>query len=382
MKIHSVLEIWEGLHSPMILLEHVDIWNPRHLGIQDILICGTSIIAIAPKIEFSTTQETTVINGEGMTVVPGFIDQHVHILGGGGEDGYGSRIPEILPEECLHAGTTTLVGLLGTDTIGKNIAQLIATARKLFTHGFTVYCLSGGYAYPPITLTGSVGNDLFFIPEIIGVKTAISDSRSSNLTVGELGRLASEVRGAAMLSRKVGIVVVHLGKEYEGFSKINEAIEVCNLPITQIRPTHVGRHLEGAISFAKRGGYIDFTATVDGLDCAKDIVQAIDSGVPTDRITISSDANGSIPVWGEDGSLIGTSVATSRSLMKTVTSLIDEFSLDIETAISFVTCNVSVALGMAACKGSISVGSDADLLIVDDQFHINKVMLQGEIYDL
>jgi len=43
-------------------------------------------------------------------VCPGLIDQHIHITGGGGEEGPGSRIPEIMLSECLTAGITTAVG--------------------------------------------------------------------------------------------------------------------------------------------------------------------------------------------------------------------------------------------------------------------------------
>ena len=225
-------------------------------------------------------------------------------------------------------------------------------------------------------------NDLFFIPEILGVKTAIADSRSSNPTVDELSRLASTTRRTGMLSQKVGIVVVHIGKEDGGFSKIDEVLQKSDVPITQFRPTHVGNHLDEAISFAKRGGYIDFTATSDGLTCARDVGEAIGSGVPLDRITISSDANGSIPVWSESGNLIATTVASPKSLMRTVVSLIEDFDFDTESAISFITSNVASALGLRPLKGEISVGSDADLLIINDQWHLNKVILQGTVFDL
>lgn len=41
-------------------------------------------------------------------LLPGFIDSHVHILGGGGEGGFSTRTPEIKIEDLIDAGTYTV----------------------------------------------------------------------------------------------------------------------------------------------------------------------------------------------------------------------------------------------------------------------------------
>ena len=46
-----------------------------------------------------------------------------------------------------------------------------------------------------------------FLQEVIGVKVAISDHRSSNLTKEEMIKLASEARIAGLLSKKPGVFI-------------------------------------------------------------------------------------------------------------------------------------------------------------------------------
>ena len=53
-------------------------------------------------------------------VVPGFVDMHAHITGGGGEAGPASRCPESRLSAFMDAGITTVVGICGTDTVTRS----------------------------------------------------------------------------------------------------------------------------------------------------------------------------------------------------------------------------------------------------------------------
>lgn len=138
----------------------------------------------------------------GMTAIPGYIDQHVHLTGGGGEGSFITQVPPLKYSEPVKAGVTTMVGLLGTDGTTRSVANLVARTKAFREFGLTAYCLTGNYNYPSPTLTGSVMDDIVFVDEIIGVKIAISDHRSSNMTKESLIKLASDARVAGMLSGK------------------------------------------------------------------------------------------------------------------------------------------------------------------------------------
>jgi beta-aspartyl-dipeptidase (metallo-type) len=70
------------------LIRNIDIYTPSPIGRKDILVCNDKIIKISENIDFPITQfDAQIIDGTDFTAVPGFIDQHVHIIGGGGEGG-------------------------------------------------------------------------------------------------------------------------------------------------------------------------------------------------------------------------------------------------------------------------------------------------------
>ena len=81
-----------------------------------------------------------MINGEGLLLTPGFIDSHVHVLGGGGEGGFANRTPEATMEGLTKFGVTTVVGCLGTDGIGRDMCALVAKTKGLNEQGMSAYC--------------------------------------------------------------------------------------------------------------------------------------------------------------------------------------------------------------------------------------------------
>ena len=97
-----------------------------------------------------------------------------------------------------------------------------------------------------------------------------------------------------------------------------------------------------------------------------------------DRVTISSDSNGSAPKWGPNKELIGITYAKMTALWKQILAL-TEAGLPLEEALSFVTSNVAKALEIYPQKGCIAPGSDADLILTDDKLHIHTVIAKGQV---
>ena len=107
---------------------------------------------------------------EDKILIPGIIDQHVHITGGGGEGGPSTRVPESNLSDFISSGVTTVLGILGTDGISRSLENLYAKAKALNEDGITCYIETGSYAYPSPTLTGSVERDIYLIDLCIGAK--------------------------------------------------------------------------------------------------------------------------------------------------------------------------------------------------------------------
>lgn len=177
------------------LLRGARVFAPEDLGRQDVLVAGERIAALGPELEVPAGWQAAEVDLSGYHLLPGFIDQHVHIAGGGGEGGFATRTPEAELSAITRCGVTTVVGLLGTDGVTRHMAGLLAKARGLEAEGISTYIYTGAYEVPTRTLPGSVRSDLVLVDKVIGTgEIAISDHRSSEPRPEEIEKLAAEAR--------------------------------------------------------------------------------------------------------------------------------------------------------------------------------------------
>ena len=113
----------------MLLLKNANLYTPNFLGKRDVLVGGGKILAIGEGLSFSV-EGLSVYDLKGKVLAPGLIDQHVHITGGGGEAGYHSRTPEITLSQIVKYGTTTLVGVLGTDGVTRSLEKSLLQSKS------------------------------------------------------------------------------------------------------------------------------------------------------------------------------------------------------------------------------------------------------------
>ncbi|MGY6211205.1 beta-aspartyl-peptidase [Cytobacillus firmus] len=363
----------------LTLIKNAEIYSPHFLGKKDMLLVHNKIGYIRDSIELPELSfaDIEVINAEGKMAVPGFIDSHVHIIGGGGEGSYKTRTPEIQLTDATLSGITTLVGVIGTDGTTRTMASLIAKARALEEEGITCYVQTGSYQVPVKTLTGKIEDDLILIDKIIGVgEIAIADHRSSQPTVEEMAKIASAARVGGMLSGKAGIVNVHVGDSYDHLRLLEDIAENTDIPIKQFYPTHINRnpHLfEAGIRYAKNGGYVDFTTSSipkfleEGeVKCSKALRIMLDEGVPAGQITFTSDGQASLPDFNEQGELIGLQIGKVSTLFSEVRDAILQEGVSIENALSVITKNPASILRLHQ-KGKIEEGKDADLVFLNKE---------------
>ncbi|MDF2685824.1 MAG: beta-aspartyl-peptidase [Clostridia bacterium] len=357
------------------LLKGLECYCPEYIGRKDILIIKDKIYKIESSINLtddSLIEE--IIPCDGLLAFPGIIDQHVHIIGGGGEDGFSSRISEIDVDEIIFAGITTVIGLLGADNQTKGLSNLIAKARSLEALGINTYAYTGSYSIPPITLTGNITSDLVFIDKFIGIgEVALSDHRSSHPELRDMLKLATETHLGGLLGKKAGIVHIHLGDGKFGLDLLFKLIKKSDLPIEMFVPTHMNRNkdlFKQAISYCKLGGFIDLTAgEIVGIDVPSALLNLLDNGVDLNKITVSSDAKGA---FSKD------KIGSSQNLYNDIIKCIVIKNIKPETAFKFVTENVARILKLYPNKGIIHEGSDADILITDNNYKIKKLICMGK----
>ncbi|WBW50051.1 beta-aspartyl-peptidase [Peptoniphilus equinus] len=372
------------------LIKRADIYGPEPLGIHDVLLVGDKIAAIGDNLEVELPVELTVIDANELKLTPGFIDSHVHILGGGGEGGFKTRTPEATLTTFTQNGVTTVVGTLGTDGITRSLKSLLAKARALTEEGITCFIYTGSYRLPLTTLTGSIMEDIILIDKVIGIgEVALSDHRSSQPTFDEFIRAVADARVGGMLSGKVGIVNVHMGDGKTNLDYLIRAVTDTELPITQFVPTHINRNpelFEAGIEFAQLGGVIDFTGNTDPEAAERDygevpfykgLSRLQKAGCSPHSYTLTSDGQGSLPVFDEAGNLTGLGVGTSSVLLEEVKRAV-AYGHPLDVPLRAVTENPARILKLAN-KGRIDVGRDADLLLLDKDLNLNTVIARGQI---
>ncbi|MBN2245796.1 MAG: beta-aspartyl-peptidase [Candidatus Aminicenantes bacterium] len=373
----------------VLLIKSAEVFAPEPLGVKDILVLNGTIESISDPDEIRIQGlDIELIDATDKIITPGFIDSHVHIIGGGGEGGPSTRAPEIRFEDIITSGVTTLIGCLGTDGSTRHMESLLAKAKGLEVEGLTTYIFTGSYQIPVMTLTKSVLNDLIFIDKVIGAgEIALSDHRSSQPTFEEFAHLAAECRVGGMLGGKAGILHCHIGAGQRKLELLFRLITETEIPPTQVIPTHTNRSnelLKEGISFISQGGYIDLTANLDpedeshSLSIASCVRQCLEKRVPLSHITVSSDSNGSLPVFDAQGNYKGLTIATEKSLLENFRYLIHRKILSLEDALSLFSSNPAHFYKFNK-KGEIKQYKDADLLLFDKDLNLEGSIINGKI---
>lgn len=365
----------------MLLIKNADIYTPNHIGVKDILIGEEKILAIEDHIEFDG-KYCKYWDAAGKTVTPGFIDQHIHITGAGGKHGFASMTPEIKLSDLIACGSTTVVGLLGTDGTARSIKNLYAKTMSLESEGISAYMFTGYYGIEPTYITNTIQDDMIFIDKVLGCKIAITDIRSSYPTELELLRMLRQITVGGMIANKKGILHIHLGNLKPKMDILFKLVEEYEFPISHISPTHVGRTkalFEQAIAFAKLGGMIDITTGASKYtDPYKAVLYALENGISIDKMTFSSDGNAGLDKLNENGKLIGFRKAPIDQNYLQVKQLIETKEVSIEDAIKLITLNPANNLGLKN-KGVIEINADADLCCLDKDFVLTDVFAKGKL---
>ena len=377
-----------SLKNMMTLFQKVNLYSPHFEGQKDVLVAGKSIIAVADHIEVPKGLEVNVLDCSGKTMIPGLVDAHVHITGAGAEAGPASRMPELEVSMMIDGGVTTVVGCLGTDGITRSVDSVLMKVKSLRAKGMSAWMYTGAYQVPPPSITGDIMRDIALIEEVVGLgEIAVSDHRSSVPSTAELAKLAAHTRVAGMIGGKAGIVNLHMGDAIDPFRPIHQVVESSELHYKQFVPTHCNRNsyiFEDAKEYGKTG-YVDITTSSypyymdEEIKPSIALKQLLDSGVPIQHITFTSDSCGSLPGFDPvTGKLIKIKMGLPSSILRELKEAVVNEKVPFEIALQVATSNPADILQLAG-KGYVKVGYDADLVLLDSDFNILRVMANGRL---
>ena len=367
------------------LLRNAELYDPAPLGRRHLLVAGETVLWVGRDVPaLDRSLEVQELDLGGRRVIPGLIDGHVHLTGGGGEAGPETRVPPVALSRLTLGGVTTAVGVLGTDDTVRTTAELVTVARGLVAQGLSAWCHTGGYHVPLTTATGSVRGDLALIDLVIGVgELAISDHRSSHPTLDELLRIAGDAHVGGLMSGKAGIVHLHVGDGPRGLEPVREALDRSELPAAVFNPTHVNRRralFDEALALTERGCAIDVTAfpVADGEDAwsaEEAVVRYLDAGADPARLTVSSDGGGCLPVFDGEGRVASFDVGSPSACGAALQALLGR-GQPLERVLPAFTANPAQLLQLHR-KGRLRPEADADLVVLDAAGAVADVMARG-----
>jgi beta-aspartyl-dipeptidase (metallo-type) len=373
----------------LVLLRAGRVFAPEPLGRQDVLIGGGRILRIAPDLSAvcQALPVDEVIDAPNGTLLPGLIDQHLHFLGGG--EGDGARMPELTLGMIAAGGITTAAGLLGTDIRFKTLPMLLRRANELADAGLTTFIYTGSMELPPPAITSDIFSDIVLLDRVIGAKSAIAERLFPNTDANALAALAGQLGQARAISGKAAVLHLHVGRRADGLETVFHLTERLGLPPDQVVPTHVNRNPDRSPAFAqgldhaRAGGTIDLTCCLgplDGLPAGMDVVVAVraalDAGIATSRITLSSDAGVAVPDTDHPGR---ARQVPPSVLFRDLRRLVHEGGLRWDEVLPLATTNVARLLRLDARKGRIAQGLDADFLLLNEADCIDCVLSSGRI---
>jgi len=395
------------MHQEQLKICNARIITP-HTIIENgiILIAGKKIIAVSEKnIE---AEDAIVIDAKGRYVSPGFIDIHVH--GGGGHDFMDGSETAFLKIAELHARYGTTAMLPTTLTSSKEeLLQTLAiyeSAHKKNTNGtqFLGMHLEGPY----ISMNQRGAQDARYIrnPDAAEYQKIISSTSCIKRWSSAPELKGSMELGRFLKSKNILPAIAHTDAIYE------EVLDAFNNGYTLI--THLYSAMTGV---TRRNAYryagviesaylideMDVEIIADGVHLPAPLLKLVYKIKGPDRIALITDAmraagmpegesilgslHNGLKVIVEDGvaklrdrSSFAGSVATANRLLKTMVKMAD---VPITDAVKMLTTTPARIINVSVTKGEIIAGKDADIVIFDDDFTIQKTIIQGKVvYEL
>jgi len=358
-----------------------------------ILVKNGTIAAIG---RFDTQPaDCEVLDAQGRIICPGFID--VHIQGAGGADVLDAR-PEALEIISRTSARFGVTGFLATTVFkpGQKNEHLAAAAGRLGRD-------LGGAELLGIHLEGpfiSADKRGMIQPDCICSASERVLDEVLELTRGHLAMMtvAPELPGCAALIRRLvdsGVVASfgHSGATYE------QTLEGIGAGITHV--THLFNAMQGLhhrspgpVPAIVENRQVSTQLISDGVHVLPPVIRLAFELLGADRIVPITDGmqamglpdgkylyNG-IEYESRDGTARysdGTLIGTALGLSELVRNLMSFTGCTLTSAVKMASANPAKVLGLGDKKGTIEVGKDADLVLINEDFQVHATVVRGKV---
>jgi N-acetylglucosamine-6-phosphate deacetylase len=364
-----------------------------------VVIQGSKISAVGRRGKVDLPRGVREIDAGGKTVVPGFVDVHIH--GAGGRDVMeGTREAlEIVAATVAGRGTTSLVATTVTASEKETLASVAGIAHFILN--------TSQYASRELSaeILGIHFEGPFISPARRGVHPAKWIAAPSSPL---LAQLLAEARGTAQIltlapelpgaleliaeARRAGLVI-SLGHTDATYEQAQAAIEAGASHAAHVfnamRPfSHRETGVIGAVLTSPK---VSAELIADGVHVDEAAIRMLVSLKTPERVILVSDGMSAtgmpdgkyqlgmfvVKVSGgvarnTEGKLAGSTLTLDRALRNMVA-----LGVPLAAALRMVTANPARQIGLGARKGVLTPGADADLVFLDDKLEVSGVMTRG-----
>ncbi|MBP1947992.1 N-acetylglucosamine-6-phosphate deacetylase [Virgibacillus litoralis] len=360
-----------------------------------ILIEDSKIKGIHNNVNTTTPENAQIIDGQGLNLIPGFIDGHIH--GAAGADVMDSTeealdtMAEVLPKE----GTTSFLATTITQS-PESIEDALRNVAEYTSKRGQAEVMGVHLEGPFIEESKKGAQPLEYImkPDIgqFNKWQQLSGDKIKTITLAP----EHDEDGTFIRSLYESGVNVSAGHTGIGFDGMKTAITHGVRQVTHICNAMTGIHHRdiGVVGAAFRLEELRAELIADGIHVAPEMLQLIYSNIGSERLILITDAmrakclhSGAYELGGqpvnvtEDRAVLsdGTLAGSILKMYQGAQQMLQLKDVSIKNVIEMASSNPAKQLGIFDKKGSIKVGKDADLLLVDNNLQIKYTICRGEI---
>ncbi len=388
----------------MLLIEHGTLYTPTQ-AIPDgaVLVNDQCIEAVGKREELAVPSDVQRLDAEGGHIAPGFVNMHIHgIEGYGSMDGQVASLQAMSRLLALH-GVTSWLPTTESAPLSDIVAAYAAIREAMEDEGTGAEILGGHVEGPYLSPQERGAHPLELLIE------PRPDEYSELLEYADAIKVftvAPELPGALDLIRelkRLGILV-SAGHSVAIDEELDRAVDAglshathmfCNMGT--LRRVNI-RRVAGLVESVLLDDRVTTEIITDGYHIAPSLMKLALKVKGPERLAIVTDSSsltglppGSYTLLGReivleeeisyvaDRSAYAGSVATMDQCVRVA---IESMDLSLPDAFRMASLTPATILGVSDRKGSLEVGKDADVVILDDDLRVMHAVARGRVFDV